>query len=172
MVAELRAAEQPLWDAVAVLVASQHLSLRVRQLCPGVGPSLRVHFSARLQPAFFTPGAPPAVAAARAALLDSLGPNRPGPPAQVSAVPGLAALARIAQGGEGDQRGAEYEEPMEWQAGATPPDEPGLRDLVYSLMRPLSWVAEAAEPAGSLPAHTLDVFPSGLCRSMHAVLPA
>ena len=153
LVAELWTARQPLWDAVAVLVVAQHMSLQVRQLCPGVGPALRVYLSASLQPALFTPDASPVVAAARAAVLASLGMDRPEPPAQVSDVPGLAALARGSQDGEGSWRGAEHTEWMERQAGATPPDEPGLRDLVYSLMRPLSWVAEAAEPAGLLPPH-------------------
>ena len=149
--AELRAAEQPLWDAVAVLEASQRLSLRVRQLCPGVGPVLRVSLSAWLQPAFFAPDAPPAVAAARAALLGSLGPSRPGPLAQVSAEPALAAHARGSRDGGADWQADECKGLMDWQAGATPPDEPGLRDLVYGLMRPLSQVAEATEPAGALP---------------------
>ena len=158
LVAELWTARQPLWDAVAVLVAAQHLSLRVRQVCPGVGPALRVCFSASLQPALFTPDASPAVAAARAAVLASLGPDGPEPPAQVGAVPGLAALAGGPQDGEGSWRGAEHTEWVERQAGVTPPDEPGLRDLVYSLMRPLSWVAEAADPAGLLPPHRVHVY--------------
>ena len=99
MVAELRAAGKPLWEAVAVLVAAQHLSLRVRQLCPGGGPALRVSFSATLQPAFFTPEALPVVAAARAALLDSLRPDRQGPPAQGQrrARPGSACVRRPGQ---------------------------------------------------------------------------
>ena len=159
LVAELKRtfSRQPLWDAVALLVAAQHLNLRVRQLCPGVGRALRVYLSASLQPALFTPDAPPVVAAARAAVLASLGPEGPEPPAQVSDVPGLAALACAPQDGEGSWRGAEHAEWMERQAGATPPDELGLRDLVYSLMRPLSWVAEAGEPAGLLPPHRTHV---------------
>jgi hypothetical protein len=128
----------------------------------GAGPAggrAGVRLRACLAPRFFGRELPAAAAAARAALLARLPQAGPGDAAGAwpagdggAAGPGPGA----AEGADRAPRGAWAEDAAADGAaddagGAAPADAPGLRDLVYGLMRPTAWTAEASEPPGAGP---------------------
>jgi len=185
-------AAEPLWRAVAELVAAQCLSVQARAAparltcvrpreasarlreasqsqreaargcsgctrcaqVQGAGPPggrAGVRLRAWLAPRFFERELPAAAATARAALLARL--PQAGCDDAVGAWPaGDGSAAGLAAGAaEGAApRGAWADEAA--ASGAAPADAPGLRDLVYGLMRPTAWTAEAIEPPGAGPA--------------------